>query len=112
MLSKEEFTMPRLRSENVLETLEAQREALELKIKKVAAYEKTKKAAEDNRRWQLAGKAAVEHMQADPSGSFCKTMMSLLDHHARSASDRKLFGLRSKASNGGNGEEDSASLLP
>ena len=94
--------MPRPRSDNELESLEAQREALEQKIKEVAAREKAKKAAEDHRRWLLAGQVAVQQMQAAPESEFFKVMMRLLDAHARSAADRALFGLPSpKASNGG-----------
>jgi hypothetical protein len=97
--------MPRPRSGTELESLEAQREALERKIKEVAAREKAKKAAEDNRRWQLAGQVAVQQMQAAPDGEFFKVMMRALEQHARSASDRALFGLPSpKAANGAGGD--------
>jgi len=102
--------MPRPRADTELESLEAQREALDRKIKEVAAREKARKAAEDHRRWLLAGQAAVQHMQAVPDSEFFKTMMSLLNEHARSASDRSLFGLRSKPSNG-NGSDDRGSPL-
>ncbi len=85
--------MPRLRSGSELASLEAQREALERKIKEVAAREKAKKAAEDHRRWLLAGQAAVEQMQAAPDSEFFRSMLGLLDRHARSAADRALFGL-------------------
>jgi hypothetical protein len=98
--------MPRLRSENELESLEAQREALERKIKEVAAREKAKKAAEDSRRWLLAGQVAVEQMQAVPESEFFKVMMRALDQQARSAADRALFGLPSpKGSNGAGGND-------
>jgi hypothetical protein len=103
--------MPRPRLASELESLEAQRETLDRKIKEVAAREKARKAAEDHRRWLLAGQAAVQRMQADPNGEFFKTMMNLLDEHARSSADRKLFGLSLKASNGGD-DADSPSLLP
>jgi hypothetical protein len=97
--------VPRPRSESELELLEAQREALDRKIKEVAAREKAKKAAEDNRRWQLAGQVAVQQMQAAPEGEFFKVMMHALEKHARSASDRALFGLPSpKAANGNGGD--------
>jgi hypothetical protein len=102
--------MPRPRSGTELESLEAQREALERKIKEVAAREKAKKAAEDHRRWLLAGQVAVEQMQAAPESEFFKTMMGLLNEHARSASDRTLFGLSSKASNGASGDDSGAGL--
>jgi hypothetical protein len=82
-----------------LESLEAQRDALERKIKQVAAREKARKAAEDHRRWLLAGQAAVQQMQAAPDSEFFNEMMRLLEG-LRSASDRKLFGLSSKAPNG------------
>jgi hypothetical protein len=96
--------MPRPRSGTELESLEAQREALERKIKEVAAREKAKKAAEDHRRWLLAGQATVQHMQAAPDSEFFKTMMGLLNEHVRSASDRSLFGLTAKTSNGSGGD--------
>jgi hypothetical protein len=85
--------MPRPRSGTELESLEAQREALERKIKEVAAREKAKKAAEDNRRWLLTGQVAIQQMQAAPEGEFFQTIMALLDEHTRSAADRALFGL-------------------
>jgi hypothetical protein len=102
--------MPRPRSGTELESLEAQRETLERKIKEVAAREKAKKAAEDHRRWLLAGQAAVQRMQAAPDSEFFKTMMGLLNEHARSASDRSLFGLSSKAPNGAGGDDSGAGL--
>lgn len=93
--------MPRPKSGSELESLEAQREALERKIKEVTAREKAKKAAEDHRRWLLAGQCAVQQMQTEPDGEFFRLMMGLLDVTARSASDRALFGLPSlKAANG------------
>lgn len=96
--------MPRLRSANELENLEAQKEVLERRIKEVAAREKARKAADDHRRWLLAGQAAVQHMQAAPQGEFFKTMVGLLNEHARSAADRALFGLTApKASVNGRG---------
>jgi hypothetical protein len=104
--------MPRPRSESELELLEAQREALDRKIKEVAAREKAKKAAEDHRRWLLAGQVAVQHMQGEPDGQFFKTMMGLLDQHARSASDRALFGLTSKPSNGADADTPPPTPLP
>ena len=102
--------MSRLRSENQLESLEAQREALDRKIKEVAAREKAKKAAEDHRRWLLAGQVAVQQMQAAPGSEFFKQMMGLLERHARSAADRLLFGL--PALKGSNGADGSPGLLP
>jgi hypothetical protein len=97
--------MPRPRSESELELLEAQREALDRKIKEVAAREKAKKAAEDNRRWLLAGQVAVQKMQDEPNGEFFNVMMRALEKHARSAADRALFGLPSpKAVNGAGGD--------
>jgi hypothetical protein len=103
--------MPRPRSGTELESLEAQRDALERKIKQVAAREKAKKAAEDHRRWLLAGQIAVQQMQAAPDSDLFKLMMGLLDG-LRSASDRKLFGLSSKASNGSGNDDSGPSLLP
>jgi hypothetical protein len=101
--------MPRPRSENELETLRAQAEALERRIKEVAAREKAKKATEDHRRWLLAGQVAVQMMQEKPDGDFFRAMMDLLDRHARTASDRALFGLASvRADNKGNGDETRA----
>lgn len=85
--------MPRPKSESELELLEAQREALERKIREVTAREKARRAQEDHRRWQLAGQCAVREMLAKPDSDFFRVMMSLLDATARSASDRALFGL-------------------
>ena len=104
--------MPRPRSANELEALQAQRDALERKIKEVAAREKAKKAAEDHRRWILAGQAAVQHMQAAPGSEFFNTMMRLLNEHARSASDRSLFGLSTKTTNGKGGADDEPGARP
>jgi hypothetical protein len=92
-----------------LESLEAQREALERKIKDVTAREKARKAAEDHRRWLLAGQASVQRMQAAPDSEFFKTMMSLLNEHARSAADRALFGLPALKNGNGTGDEASGS---
>lgn len=85
--------MARPKSGNELESLRAQAAALEQKIKEVAAREKAKKAADDHRRWLLAGQAAVQMMQETPDGAFFRALMDRLDRHARSASDRALFGL-------------------
>jgi hypothetical protein len=104
--------MPRPKSGTELESLEAQREALDRKIKEVEAREKARKAAEDSRRWILAGQVAVQRMQAMPSSEFFKTMMSLLNEHARSASDRALFGLSPKPSSGKGGDDHEPSPLP
>jgi hypothetical protein len=102
--------MPRPKFGEELQSLEAQREALDRRIKEVAAREKAKKAAEDSRRWILAGQVAVQQMQVAPESEFFKTMMSLLNEHARSASDRGLFGLSSKASNSGGGDDSGVGL--
>jgi hypothetical protein len=102
--------MPRPKFGEELQSLEAQREALDRKIKEVAARDRARRAQSDTRRWILAGQAAVQQMQADPGGQFFKTMMGLLNEHARSASDRGLFGLSSKASNGAGGDDSGASL--
>jgi hypothetical protein len=102
--------MPRPKFGEELQSLEAQRVALDRKIKEVAARERAKKAAEDSRRWILAGQVAVQQMQAAPGSEFFKTMMGLLNEHARSASDRSLFGLSSKASNGAGGDDSGARL--
>jgi hypothetical protein len=84
-----------------LETLRAKAVALDQKIKEVAARDKAKKAAEDHRRWLLAGQVAVQQMQTTPNSEFFNTMLRLLDKHARSAADRDLFGLpMSKTNNG------------
>lgn len=104
--------MSRLKSENELESLKAQERALQQRIKEVEAREKAKKAADDHRRWQLAGQAAVQHMQAAPDSEFFKTMMGLLNEHARSASDRSLFGLGSKTPNGTDRHEHGSGQLP
>lgn len=105
--------MPRLKSENKLESLKAQERALQQKIKEVEAHDKAKKARDDHRRWELAGQVAVQQMQTVPDGEFFKTMMDLLDRHARSAADRALFGLTSpKSSSTASGDGESASLLP
>jgi hypothetical protein len=104
--------MPRPRSGNELKALEAQREELERKIKEVAAREKARKAAEDHRRWLLAGQVAVQQMQAAPNSDFFKTMMGLLNEHARSASDRGLFGLAAKMSNGSSRDDVGSGTLP
>jgi hypothetical protein len=105
--------MPRLRSESELESLEAQKEALERRIKLVTARERARQAAEDSRRWRLAGEVAVQLMQAAPEGEFFKTMMGLLDQHARSAADRALFGLPApKSSNGESSTDSGPGLLP
>lgn len=106
------LTMPRPRNENALEALEAQREALDRKIKEVAAREKAKKAAEDHRRWLLAGQVAVQRMQDAPGSDFFNTMMGLLNEHARSAADRSLFGLGAKASNGSDRDDRGSGRLP
>jgi hypothetical protein len=98
--------MPRPRLENELESLEAQREALDRKIKEVAAREKAKKAAEEHRRWLLAGQVAVQQMQDAPESDFFKLMMGLLDRHARSAADRALFGLAGQKGRNGAGDDD------
>jgi hypothetical protein len=97
--------MPRPRSGTELESLEAQRMALERKIREVASREKAKKAAEDHRRWLLAGQVAVQHMQAAPDSEFFRTMMGLLDRHARSAADRALFGLPFLKNGNSSGDE-------
>jgi hypothetical protein len=98
--------MPRPRSGSELESLRAQAQTLEQRIRAVAAREKAKQAQEDHRRWQMAGQCAVLKMQTEPDGEFFKTMMGLLDRHARSASDRALFGLpAATATNGKSADE-------
>jgi hypothetical protein len=104
--------MPRLKAGSELESLETQREALDRKIKEVSAREKARKAAEDHRRWLLAGQVAVQQMQAAPQSEFFKAMMGLLNEHARSASDRSLFGLGIKTSNGMDRDDRGSRLLP
>lgn len=86
--------MPRLKSGSELDSLRAQAAALEQKIKEVAAREKAKKAAEDHRRWQIAGQVAVQEMMNAPEGETARRLRALLDKHARSAADRALFGLK------------------
>lgn len=104
--------MPRPRTHDEVEHYEAELAAIAKKLEEAKARSKARKAAEDHRRWLLAGQAAVQHMQAAPDSEFFKTMMSLLDEHARSASDRSLFGLGSKPSDGdGRDDRGSATLL-
>lgn len=87
--------MPRPRSGTELESLRAQHQALQQRIKEVEAREKAKKAAEDHRRWILAGQVAVQEMLSAPDGEVSRKLLMLLNAHARSASDRALFGLPS-----------------
>jgi hypothetical protein len=87
--------MPRPRSEDELESLKAQAAVLEEKIKEVAAREKARKAAEDHRRWLLAGQVTIQIMQDAPDSEFFRTVMKALDRVAKSTSDRVLFGLPS-----------------
>jgi hypothetical protein len=104
--------MPRPKSEDEVELLEAQLADLSKKLDDAKARFKARKAQEDHRRWLLAGQVAVQHMQGEPGGQFFKTMMGLLDQHARSASDRALFGLTSKPSNGADADTPAPTLLP
>ena len=92
--------MPRRSSESELEALRTQAAALDRKIKDVAARDRAKRAAEDVRRNLLAGAAALEHMAAEPEGTFAATLLSLINGKIRSASDRALFGLPALAGNG------------
>jgi|HubBroStandDraft_3_1064219.scaffolds.fasta_scaffold00850_5 hypothetical protein len=92
--------MPRQKSGTELESLRAQEQALQKRIREAEARDKANKARDDSRRWQLAGQVAVQKMQASPEGEFFKAMMDGLNEHARSASDRALFGLSPKLSNG------------
>jgi hypothetical protein len=104
--------MPRQKSGTELESLRAQEQALQERIRQVEARDKANKARDDTRRWQLAGQVAVQHMQALPESEFFKAMMSGLNEHARSASDRALFGLSPKSSNGGTGNGGERNPLP
>jgi hypothetical protein len=104
--------MPRPKSENEVETLETELAQLNKKLEDAKARARARKAAEDSRRWHLAGLAAVQQMQDAPDSEFFKTMMSLLEGYARSASDRALFGLAAKPSNGADAEAPSPTLLP
>lgn len=98
--------MARPKRESALESLHAQREEIERKIKKVAAREKARKAADDHRRWLLAGQIAVQEMMDTPEGETARRLLALLDKHARSAADRALFGLKTATSLAtGNGDE-------
>jgi hypothetical protein len=85
--------MPRPRSDNEVEQIETQLAGLNKRLEEARARSKARKAAEDHRRWQLAGQCAVQEMQANPGSEFFKTIMALLDRHAVSAADRALFGL-------------------
>jgi hypothetical protein len=103
-LASQEDVMPRPRSHDEVEHYEAELAAAAKKLEDAKARFKARKASEDHRRWLLAGQAAVAHMQSATDSDFFKTMMGLLNDHARSAADRSLFGLGSKTSNGaGNG---------
>jgi hypothetical protein len=97
--------MPRPRSENELESLRAQAAALDQKIKDVAARDRARKAAEDHRRWLLAGQVAVQMMQEAPDGDVFRQIMRALDRHVKSASDRALFGLPSTSAPNGKGPD-------
>jgi hypothetical protein len=85
--------MPRRQPGSDLEALRAQAIALDAKIKETAARERTKREAEDQRRRQIAGAAALEHMAAELDGPFAATMLSLINGRARSVADRALFNL-------------------
>lgn len=87
--------MPRHRSENELEALRAQAVALEKKIKETEARDRAKRNAEDQRRRQIAGTVALEHMAAEPQSAFAATLLGLINGCARSATDRALFNLPS-----------------
>jgi len=100
--------VPRPRSDDEVEQIETQLAGLNKRLEEAKARSKARKAAEDHRRWLLAGQVAVQQMQAAPSGEFFKTIMGLLDNHARSAADRALFGLLPlKGSNGDGGDGSS-----
>jgi hypothetical protein len=85
--------MPRQRSENRLEWLRQQALALDAQIKAETVKERAKRDAEDQRRWLIAGAAALELMAAEPDSAFAATMLSLIDQRARSVADRALFNL-------------------
>jgi hypothetical protein len=97
--------MPRPRSENELESLRAQAAALDQKIKDIAARDRARKAAEDHRRWLLAGQVAVQMMQEAPDGDVFTQIMRALDRHLKSASDRALFGLAAASATNGKGAD-------
>jgi hypothetical protein len=85
--------MPRLRSESELEALRAKAVALDQKIREVAARTKAKREEEDHRRCLLAGRAALEHMEAEPECAFAATLLKLINANVRAVADRSLFGL-------------------
>jgi hypothetical protein len=85
--------MPRHRSENELEALRAQAIALDKKIKETEARDRAKRNADDQRRREIAGAAALEQMAAEPQSAFAATLLSLINREARSAKDRGLFNL-------------------
>jgi hypothetical protein len=85
--------MPRHRSENELEALRAQAIALEKKIRETEARDRAKRNADEQRRRQIAGAAALEHMAAEPQSAFAATVLGLINGRARSAPDRALFNL-------------------
>lgn len=97
--------MPRPRSDNEVEQIEAQLLGLNKRLEDAKARFKARKAAEDHRRWQLAGQCAVQHMQAAPDSEFFRLMMRLLDQFVRAAADRALFGLPRLANGGPTNEE-------
>jgi hypothetical protein len=84
--------MPRPRSGSELEALRAQAIELDRKIKEAAARDRAKREAEDQRRYQIAGAAALEHMAAEPQSPFAATLLGLINGRARSVSDRALLG--------------------
>jgi len=93
--------MPRPRSDNEVEHYEAELAATTKKLEEAKARAKARKAADDHRRFELAGQVAVQQMQGAPDSEFFKTMMARLDLLAVSAADRALFGLPArKAANG------------
>jgi hypothetical protein len=96
--------MPRPRSDNELESLRSQEQALKERIKQVEARDRAKKARDDHRRWQLVGQAALARLEAEPQTEFASVMLGLINAHARSTADRALFNLPplSKAANGSN----------
>lgn len=101
--------MPRPRSDSEVEHYEAELAAVSKKLEEARARFKARKAADDHRRWQLAGQAAVQQMQAAPDSQFFKTMTGLLNEHARSAADRALFGLPALKNGNGSGNANPAS---
>lgn len=85
--------MSRLRSDSMLESLKAKAIALDKRIREAAAKEKIKNEAAAHRRNVLAGEAALHYAATEGQTDFAAQLLRIIDDRARSAADRKLFGL-------------------